>query len=79
MIKKGKFILESLYYSFLIVPHSCLQLGFGGPGHSPIFGTPLDPNLNLVSVHLDHGSVLTSVSLDHGYVYLKRDKHINLC
>ena len=38
-----------------------LLLRLGGPGHSPVFGTPFGPNLNLVSIsisiHLGHGSV----------------------
>ena len=62
----------------------CLGLGLGGPGHSPVFGTPFGPNLNsvsvLVSVHPGHGSVsvLTSVFIDNEYAYLKRDKYINV-
>ena len=37
------------------------QLGLGGPGHGPVFGTPFGQNLNSVlvsvSVYLGHGSV----------------------
>ena len=38
-----------------------LPIRVGGPGHGLVFGTPIGPNLNLVSisvsVHLGHGSV----------------------
>ena len=34
-----------------------LRVGLGGPGHSPVFGTPFGSNLNSVSV-----SILVSVS-----------------
>ena len=41
--------------------YSSFWLGLGGPGHGPVFGTPLGPHLNSVSVsisvHLGHGSV----------------------
>ena len=33
------------------------QLGLGGPGHGPVFGTPSVQVLVSVSVHLSHGSV----------------------
>ena len=48
-------------FNSLISSHkfSSTKVGLGGQGHGPVFGTPFDPNLNLVSVsvHLCHGSV----------------------
>ena len=48
-----------LYFYVCIVER--LDLGLGGPGHCPVFGTPFHPSLGLglcpVSVHLDHSPI----------------------
>ena len=59
-----------------------LEVGLGGLGHGPVFGTPFGPflglGLGLGPPRSRSGSILTSVSLDHEYAYLKRDKCINV-
>ena len=55
-------------FSFLFALFS--QLGLGGPGLGPIFGTPFGPSLGLglgldpVSVHLGHGLVRSLLTMN---------------
>ena len=65
MSKLHKVIVEkkimSTHIRRILFIFIALQVGLGGPGHGPVFGTPFGLHLNSVSiwvsVHLDHCSV----------------------